>query len=275
MQNSQCLKNKSLIIISSFLVVCLDIVAFIPKSETHWHGKLVSVVFTPFCNFRCSFCFDYPLVVFPHKLPLISEEKFFNVLTNTTEPVDAVIVSGGEPTLQGIALKEFLKKVQDFGFISRIDTNGSNPKLLEQLLANNLLDYVSIGVHGLLQEKRYVEITQRKTNISNILKSIELVESFGIDYEIKMVFVPSFHSEEEVLLLADYLKGIKRFLLQRFDNSSGTLDKALELAPQGSFEVLKSIAKKIKGIGEVRVKSGKHEEIVSTDKSVKLRQSFS
>lgn len=241
----------------------MEIAAFIPKSFTHWPGKTAAVVFAPGCNFSCSYCHSRQLA--ENNAGSLDERMFFDFLEKEAQSIDSIVVTGGEPTIQGESLLEFLDNIKSRGFLVRVETNGYLSHILEELLEESLADYVAMDVKTVVSEQAYSKIVGRKINIANIIRSIEMLKNSGICYEFSTTFVPGLHSESSVLALAAQLKGSRRFVLQQFQNSFESADTRKAIEEPGR-ELLYSLAEKISGIKEVMVRTRESLEIVQPRK---------
>ena len=146
--------------------------------------KVAAVVFTQGCNFRCGYCHNPDLLEFGQKTEW-NEHSFFDFLKTRLGKLDGVVISGGEPTLQS-DLHDFIEKIKQMGFAVKLDTNGTNPKIVEKLLKNNLLDYIAMDIKAPLF--KYKEITGVNVNIDDIKQSISIIMSF-----VRLLSNPSFH----------------------------------------------------------------------------------
>ena len=142
---------------------------FNPFSLIDFPGKMTCVIFSQGCFFRCKFCHNKSLVVKEHFEKPLSENEIFSFLIKRKKKLDAVTISGGEPTQQR-DLKDFIKKIKNLNFLVKLDTNGTNPKMLEDLLKENLLDYIAMDIKSSL--KNYEKITNCKVEIFKIKKNI-------------------------------------------------------------------------------------------------------
>lgn len=242
----------------------MEIVAFLPQSLADWPGKVVSVAFVPNCNFKCKFCYNYPLVLFPHKLPRIENEKFFKQLEENSWALDGVVITGGEPTLQGRKLVEFIEEIRLAGLGVKLDTNGTNPDILEELIDKSLLNYIAMDIKADLLPEKYEAVTSARRVLSKIKRSINLIKGSGIDYEFRTTYIPSLHTPKDIYNIVKYLHRIRRYVLQEFRKSSGVLDKELEQQQPAGYDVLLEIANNIAGRGpeEVRIRTEKGEDII-------------
>lgn len=137
--------------------------------------KISAIIFTIGCNFRCPFCHNPELVnpeLYPEKIP---ENNVFEFLESRREKLDAVVISGGEPTLHK-DLYQFISKLKSMGFLIKLDTNGTYPNILNRLIKDNLLNYIAMDIKGSLD--RYEEIVTTKVNLENIKDSINIISFF-------------------------------------------------------------------------------------------------
>jgi len=184
----------------------MEIAGYLQTSLIEWPGKISAVVFVPGCNFRCPFCYNRDLVLNPGKLPRILEKEILTDLEKRKKWIDGVVVSGGEPLLS-TELLSFLKKIKNRGFLTKIFTNGSNPKFLKQLLAKGLLDEISMDIKGLL-DGRYSKAADVSFDLGKILKSAQLVLESGIEFQFVTTIVPGIHDKKTLVEMAKQLKKI-------------------------------------------------------------------
>lgn len=241
----------------------LDIVGFIPKSFSDWRGKVSSIVFVPGCNFSCGYCFSHQLILHANQLPKIPIQQVFEHLAEKQNGIQAVVVTGGEPTLHGNRLMQFLEECQSLGLLTRLETNGSNPFMVRTLIENDLVDSIVVDLKAPLYPDRYLQATGRSAVLNKIKRSIFMAMKSGIDYEFRVVVIPGKTVLRDVQSLARSVRGAKRFVLQEFTPYSGTLDKSFESIPLTSYDELIEMGQKILGIQEVRIRTSKGEETVS------------
>ena len=150
--------------------------------------KIASIVFSQGCNFRCGYCHNPELLSLNIPKTQISTEEVLSFLKTRKGKLDGVVVTGGEPTLQS-GLYNFIKEIKAMGFLVKLDSNGSNPKILEKLINDNLLDYIAMDIKAPLE--KYSEITNVKVNTDNIQKSINLIMNSDVDYEFRTTVIKS------------------------------------------------------------------------------------
>ena len=176
------------------------------------------------------------------KLRTVEPEEIFEHLKSQRKWLDGVCITGGEPTLHE-GLPEFIRKIKELGFLVKLDTNGTNPEMLEELIKNKLIDYVAMDIKGPL--KKYQEITESEVDEKTIQKSIDIIRNSGIDYEFRSTILPRFHSKEDILAIGKWLKGSKKYCLQQFRNEK-TLDKKFENEKVYTPDELKELAESVK-----------------------------
>ncbi len=176
-------------------------------------GKICAIVFTQGCNFRCPYCHNPELVdpkLFSHPIP---EADIFAFLETRRGKLDAVVITGGEPTLQP-DLIEFIKTVKALDYLVKLDTNGSSPGILRELIELNLVDYIAMDVKAPLE--RYQEITNSNVDQAKIKDSIELIMHAGLDYEFRTTVVKSQLGKKDILAIVKLIRGSKRYIMQKF-----------------------------------------------------------
>jgi len=181
-------------------------------------NKIASVLFTPGCNLRCPFCHNWQIVVDP-KPPFLNEETALKILESRKKFVDAVVVTGGEPTLHK-ELPKFLKKLKERGFAVKLDTNGFYPQVLKECLA--YVDYVALDVKTSLE--KYPRLGAKDTK--DLVHTVEILKSVK-EYEFRTTVVPGFVDVEDIPRIGELVKGAKTFAFQQFI-SEDTLDKTFK-----------------------------------------------
>ncbi|MCD6248273.1 MAG: anaerobic ribonucleoside-triphosphate reductase activating protein [Hadesarchaea archaeon] len=223
----------------------MEFKGLLPLSLIEYPNKIVAVVHTGGCNFRCPFCYNRDLVLNPDSIPSVSEEEVIGLLKSRKRWLDGLAVTGGEPTIHP-DLPRFLRRVKELSFLVELETNGSNPEMLEELIEEELVDYIAMDVKAPLTWERYKEIAgiKDKTIFEKVLKSIELLKRGKVDYEFRTTFVPDLLSEEDILAIAKELKGAKRYVLQQFTPRT-PIDEKLEKSTPAPPEKLIDIKNKI------------------------------
>jgi pyruvate formate lyase activating enzyme len=187
-------------------------------------GKISTVIFFSGCNFRCRFCHNPDLVFNRPKLKKITEEEIINFLNKRKKIIEAVVVSGGEPTLMK-NLDVFLAKIKALGYLIKLDTNGTNPEAIKSLLAKKLIDYLAMDIKGPLE--KYSLITQRSFDINKIKESVKIIMQSGLPYEFRSTILPLVHQEKVILAMAEAIKDAEVFYLQKFVSHKNLVDRRI------------------------------------------------
>lgn len=166
-------------------------------------GRISAILFTQGCNFRCPYCHNPELVDPDRYGPILTEEEVFSFLKKRRGKLEAVTLTGGEPTLQP-DLERILRKIKEMGYLTKVDTNGSNPTMLERLIRGRWVDYLAMDVKGPLQ--KYRQIVKADVEIDKIRKSIKLMASSKIGHEFRTTVVRSLLNKEDLITTAKLLK---------------------------------------------------------------------
>lgn len=184
-------------------------------------GEVCTTLFYGSCNFRCPWCHNADLVLRPWSLPEILPEEAITLLLKRRQWIQAVCISGGEPTLsQGLV--DFVVKLKERGFKVKLDTNGSRPRVLKNMLESDLLDYVSMDVKA--PPEKYSLLSGVEVDLNEIKKSIELIIHYGIDYEFRTTLVPGLLSPDDIFSIGRWLAGARRYVLQQFRTADTLID---------------------------------------------------
>ena len=182
-------------------------------------GKMACTVFTHGCNFRCGFCHN-ALLVTEENSDIISEDEFFTFLKKRQGILEGVCISGGEPTLQ-TDLREFITKVRSLGYAVKLDTNGTNPRLLKSLIEENLLDYVAMDIKH--SPDKYDIICSCQVDMDAIRDSVSIIIDSGIDHEFRTTTVREYHTAEDFDAIAQWIQGDSKYFLQHFEDSGNLI----------------------------------------------------
>ncbi len=201
-------------------------------------GKIAATVFSIGCNFRCPYCHN-PELVLPEKIkkhPKIKESEFFKFLDKRVDLLEGVCITGGEPTINS-DLPEFISNIKKKGFLVKLDTNGTNHKMVKELIDKDLIDYISMDIKTSI--KKYDKL-KAKNLIPEIKKSVNIIKNSNKDYEFRTTIVPGIVDEKDIKEIGQWLKGVKKFVLQQFIPGK-TLDPAFEKIKPYSEQKLKKM----------------------------------
>jgi len=205
-------------------------------------GRVASVLFTIGCNFRCPFCHNRMLVI-PEEYPAhrLDEDTVLSILIKRKKYIDSVAITGGEPTLHHDFV-EFLGRLKENGFSVKLDTNGTNPRMLDQIIREGLVDYLALDIKA--PKERYSEVvgvTVTPEMMNNIEESFRLTINSGLPYEFKTTVVPTLHTVDDIEEIGRWLKelGAEHYVIQMFRPVKGSLvDRRFEsIAPFKDSEV--------------------------------------
>ena len=212
-------------------------------------GRIAATVFLCGCNFRCPWCYSSELVL-PEKIknqPRIPEKEFFDFLKKRKGLLEGVVLCGGEPTINK-DLPDFIRNIKRLGYPVKIDTNGSNPEMLKDLIDKKLIDYVAMDIKA--PKEKYNEAAGAKVNIKNIGKSVEILKNSNIDFEFRTTVVPSVHTKEDIIKIAKWIGPAKKYFLQNF-RPEKTIDPKLEKIKPYPKEYLLEIQEAISPFFEI------------------------
>lgn len=194
---------------------------FQKTSLIDYAGKIAAIVFTRGCNFNCVYCHNKGLIGIGDHNEDITPEDVMSFLQTRKGKLDAVVITGGEPTLQP-DLIQFMGKIKDMNFLVKLDSNGSNPHVLREAIAQGLVDYIAMDLKAPLE--KYQTVMGRELDTSKIQESIDLIKNSGVEHEFRTTVHKSLLSEDDILQLGE-LAGKSRLVLQKY-------------VPQESCEIL-------------------------------------
>ena len=205
----------------------LNIKGFIPSSMLDWPGKMASVLFLGGCGFRCPACHNYNLVLEPASIPDFPVDEILRYLEHRDTWIDGVVITGGEPTI-GKNLPELLVLFKERGLKVKLETNGSNPHILEKLLEDCLIDGVSMDVKAPLTEPEYSRIAGVRVDPAVIERSINILKASCLEVLFRTTVIPGLVEEPQLERIRESLGDVSWFRIQPFRNID-TLDPAFGL----------------------------------------------
>lgn len=202
-------------------------------------GRIAATIFIIGCNFRCPFCYSRELVL-PEKIkshPRILEKEIFDFLEKRKGLLEGIVICGGEPTIHE-DLPDFIQRIKNLGYLVKLDTNGSNPKMLKKLIDEKMIDYVAMDIKG--PREKYDLAAGVKVDIKNIEKTINLLKEDKIDYEFRSTILPQIHTKGDIVKMARWIRGAEVFYLQQF-RPEKTIDPEYEKCKPFTKKELKEI----------------------------------
>ncbi len=176
-------------------------------------GRIACMVYTIGCNMRCPYCHNPELVDETVKTR-ITERQFFDFLDKRKEILEGVVITGGEPTIHGEDLLRFMREVKQRGFLVKLDSNGTNPHLLQRAIAERIVDYIAMDVKAPLA--KYSRIAARPVDTAAIAESIRLLIASPVLYEFRTTVIKGMLAPEDIEEIGKTIQGAKRYFLQKF-----------------------------------------------------------
>lgn len=205
-------------------------------------GYVACTLFTGGCNFRCPFCHNALLVLDLDENYTIPEEEVLAFLRKRQGLLDGVCVTGGEPLINK-DIGDFLSKVKELGFKIKLDTNGTNPALLKELVSQKLVDYVAVDIKN--SPEKYAETVGLKSfDMSTINETVNFLMNGCVDYEFRTTVTKQFHTEKSMEEAARFIRGAKRYFLQNFVDSGNLIGSGITGQSKEEMEKLLSVVKK-------------------------------
>ena len=216
-------------------------------------GKMAATVFTYGCNMRCPFCHN-ALLVTEESEGGIRADEVLSFLSKRKGMLEGVCVTGGEPLLQP-DIEEFMRSIKEMGYSVKLDTNGTFPKKLKDLVRKGLVDYVAMDIKN-CREKYALTAGKNMLDLSSVDESIRFLLSGEVNAEFRTTVVKDFHTAEDLLKIADWISGCDRYFLQQFVDSGNLIDNSLSgYSDQELLSILKQVKRrlpvaKVRGISE-------------------------
>lgn len=202
----------------------MQIGGLIKLSLVDYPGKAAAVVFTQGCNFRCPYCHNKELVVPSCFQPPLSEEEIIRFFVKRQGLLGGVVITGGEPTLQKDLLN-FMAKVKRMGYCVKLDTNGSRPDVLREVITAQLADFIAMDVKAALEH--YDQLAGVPVHTRLIKESIALIKNSRIDHQFRTTCVRPLFKIEDMPQIAALVSGAQSYVLQNFAGRESLIDPAL------------------------------------------------
>jgi pyruvate formate lyase activating enzyme len=221
-------------------------------------NKIACIIFLFGCNFKCGFCHN-PNLILPEKesKPILKEEVL-DFLKKRKPYIDGVCITGGEPTINS-SLPRFIEQIKELGYAVKIDTNGTNPDMISELIERRLVDYIAMDIKN--YKEGYYPLINSEADMENIEKSIKIIINSGVEYEFRTTCIKGYHSEETVKKIGQWIFRVSgkkpgKYFLQRFiRRDSGLVDDkflSVEEMPMDEMKNLKRAAEEFFEEVEVR-----------------------
>lgn len=182
-------------------------------SLVDFDDNLTATLFMAGCPFRCPFCHNAELVLHPDQAEKIPFDEILDYLKKRQGVLDAVCISGGEPTLMP-DLEEKIRAIRDLGYLIKLDSNGYNPNVLKDLVGKGLLDYIAMDIKN--SKLKYSETCGVDIDLSRIEESVRFIMSCGVNYEFRTTIMGEFHDYSDIQSIGEWIQGAPRYFLQKY-----------------------------------------------------------
>lgn len=217
-----------------------------------WDGKVVTVLYTGDCNFKCPFCHNWQLIEEHEKYPEKDWDEVRDFLIEHRDFLDGVCITGGEPTLDE-DLEDIIRRVKGLGLKVKLDTNGSRPDILKKLIEEELLDAIAMDVKMPLDE-RHLKACGVDFPLDKIEESVKIIKNSNLEYEFRTTVVPTIHTKKDIVDIAKMLEGADKYVLQQFKPDNTRDEKLREVKPFTNVEILEMATEAKKYVKEVVVR---------------------
>lgn len=192
----------------------MKIAAIQPLSLSDFPGHCAAIVFTLGCNLRCPYCHNKNL--WDDNYQQITEQEVLCFLLSKTKKLDGVVITGGEPTIQS-DLIPFVKKIKNLGYKIKLNTNGTNPDCIKDLIEQKLIDYIAMDIKAPFN--LYEELCGTAVSLEDIKKSIAVILSSKIAHEFRTTFAKKWLTENDVEAIRGVIPKNSKYIVQ---NESST-----------------------------------------------------
>ena len=207
---------------------------------------LAAIIFTQGCNFRCHFCYN-PLLVLPRNgryvkekdLSPFSPQNLFLFLRERVGRLEGVVITGGEPTLHP-DLPEFIADIKALGYLVKLDSNGTNPEMLERLIAAKLIDYIAMDIKAPFT--RYDEVAGVPLDCDKLKKSVKIIKESGLPYEFRTTVVPGLLKPDDFHLMGQQIAGAAKWYLQSFKSDTDLVNSSYRGLPAYTSQEMENLA---------------------------------
>ena len=224
----------------------------LPSSMLDWPGKVCAVLFLGGCNFRCPYCHNPELLTAGEAGERVDWEDLAGYLRERRGWLDGVSITGGEPTIHD-DLPLLCARLRELDMAVKVDSNGSRPLLLQEMLSRGLLDFVAMDLKTSLH--RYAQVTRRPVDPARIEASIDAIIASGVPHEFRCTVVPGLVELSDLRQIAQRLAGARALVLQQF-RPQGTLDPSYEGVKPYPERLLAQWAEKLSVLLPTTVRGG-------------------
>ena len=230
----------------------MKISGFLKTTLLDWDGKVACTIYLAGCNYRCPYRHNHSLVLTPDKTDDLPLDEILDYIERNSDFLDGVVISGGEPTLNK-DLPGLIKRLRKLGMKIKIDTNGTRPDMLDDLIGAGMVDFVAMDVKAPL-DGRYSAVTGVEADVSDIRRSIRIIMESGVDYEFRTTVVPVLLKPEDMEDIFRDIRGAKRYRLHQFRPVSCLDENFTVLDPYPESVLVEMGEKAKKYVKDVRIR---------------------
>jgi len=202
-----------------------------------WDGKIASIIFCGGCNFRCGFCHARGLVLDEEGIEAVPFDSVESFLKEKKGWIDGVVITGGEPTLDEKELIGLIEAIRGLSLPVKLDTNGSRPNVLKDLIASNSVDFIAMDVKAPFNAQAYSMAVNAPVEIKDIIESRDIVLDSGIEHEFRTTVVPGIVDISAIAEIARSIAGARRYCLQQFVPRDTINPSFLDITPYPAEEL--------------------------------------
>lgn len=203
-------------------------------------GHVAATVFTGGCNLRCPFCHNAALVTEIDPAAIYNEDDIIAFLAKRTNLLDGVAITGGEPLMQ-VDICGFIKKVRNLGYKVKLDTNGSYPDKLNEIVSEHLVDYIAVDIKN-SREKYALTTGVKDYDLASLDRSLEILKNCDIEHEFRTTIVKELHETEDIIKIGEWMKGEKNYFLQNFVDSGNLIGSGFSAVSREKLEEMRKAA---------------------------------
>ena len=220
-----------------------------------WGKKIAAIIFLGGCNLRCGFCHSRCLAIASDSLETIPFEYIVKFLATKKDWIDGVVISGGEPMLNKAGLFELAGVIKKMGLLVKVDTNGTRPEVLRDIIEARLADYIAMDIKAPLTLEKYTKAAGVAIELNDIIRSKEILLNSEIDYEFRTTIVPGIVGHADIVEIAKAISGAKQYSLQQFVPNDPIDRSFLDVKPYKADELDKMVSSASEYIPNVVLKN--------------------
>ena len=189
-------------------------------------GQVACTLFTKGCNMRCPFCHNASLVVRADEQKPYDNDELLGFLKKRFGLLDGVAITGGEPTLWP-GLYDFICKLKEIGYKVKLDTNGTRPEILKNLIDGGVVDYFAMDIKNCREKYGETIGFDKSYNLAPIEESIAHLMEGKVDFEFRTTVIRQFHTEDDIYKIGEWIRGDEKYFLQQFKDSGDIIGECL------------------------------------------------